>query len=696
MMLGSEAKTQIQEILDLILLGDEVCSAVKQAKSFMEECGELRKRVSQLVEMLETLFCFITSFDTALYLRPVKCVVPKVKDNFKHALDIVNKCQNQSFICRVIFTCSNATQFRNLFQLLDASIMDMQCLVTVYDLQKEAIDPRIKKSPAFLVWSFIASVQMGRQLGDRVDAAKNLALLAQEKEEYKEIIFEEGGVPPLLKLFKKTSSPDAQITVANALCLLANDEERTEIIMKEMISAIVNRLSRTSPVMDQIQAANLVAGIAKNNAEVKEYDLMRENVIWRLITLLSSEPSTDDHRPSSCQLKLKISCSKALLMLASGSVKNCRTLTETKGMLCLAKLVQTERDELQYNCLMIIREITDIAESNDEFRRSAFKSTSPAAKAVVDELLRVIKEFDEAKLRIPAIKSIGSLARSFSAKERRVISPLVAQLDNADQQITTEAAVALNKFVCSENHLSEEHSKSIVEFGGVPLLMKLISNGDKKMAQPHGLALICYLAKHGGNSNVLIKAGALAALETTGFLVVAEHPELEELVSEAITKLQSDQTEDPEEFDGPSKGSIKQFIREQSKVVSDFLRHPLKLVLEGPIIYLPRLVSLQIVRTTSEIVMRCEKRFLQAQRCFPTRRIKQFLEPHSLELALRSVMDYPGPRVVAKEITGKLKEVKKIVKSFRKKEIRRKFGYIVHKFRFWKIVTCSVILPWLI
>ncbi|XVF68228.1 hypothetical protein PTKIN_Ptkin10aG0188300 [Pterospermum kingtungense] len=534
-MLGSEAKIQIQEILDLILLGDEVCSAVKQAKSFMVECGELRKRVSQLVEMLETLFGS-TSFDTALYLRPVKCVVPKVKDNFKHALDIVDKCQNQSFICKVLFSCSNATQFRNLFRLLDASIMDMQCLITVYVLKKEAIDPRIKESPMFLVWSRIASVQMGRQLGDRVDAAKNLALLAQEKEEYKEIIFQEGGVPPLLKLFKKTSSPDAQITVANALCLLANDEERKEIIMKQMISAIVNRLSRTSPVMDQIQAANLVASIAKNNAEVKEYDLMRENVIWRLITLLSSEPSAD--YPG---LKLKISCSKALWMLALGSVWNCRTLMDTKAMLCLAKLVHMERDELQYNCLMIIREITEIAESNDEFRRSAFKSTSPAAKAVVDELLRVIEEFNEAKLRIPAIKSIGSLARSFPAKESRVISSLVAQLDNADQEITMEAAVALIKFVCTENHLCKEHSKSIIEFSGVPLLMKLLrSSGDKKMSQPHGLALICYLTKHGGNSNVLIKAGALAALETTGLLVAAEHPELEELVSEAITKLQSD------------------------------------------------------------------------------------------------------------------------------------------------------------
>ncbi|XWS55297.1 hypothetical protein CRYUN_Cryun10bG0163200 [Craigia yunnanensis] len=158
--------------------------------------------------------------------------------------------------------------------------------------------------------------------------------------------------------------------------------------MKEMISTIVNRLSRTSPIRDQIQAANLVASIVEHNPEVKEYDLIGENLIWPLVTLLSSEPSTNDPRTNLCKFKLKINCSKALRMLAEGSVSNCRTLMKTKGMLCLAKLVETEQGELQYNCLMIIREITFIAESDNDFKRLVFKSTFPVAKTVVNELLR--------------------------------------------------------------------------------------------------------------------------------------------------------------------------------------------------------------------------------------------------------------------------------------------------------------------
>ncbi|MBA0614372.1 hypothetical protein Godav_014677, partial [Gossypium davidsonii] len=293
------------------------------------------------------------------------------------------------------------------------------------------------------------------------------------------------------------------------------------------------------------------------NPESKQHDLIRENIIWQLVILLSSEQST---------LELKISCSKALWKLAQGSVSNCRTLTETKGMLCLATLVAKEQGELRYNCIMIIKEITSIAESDDGFRRSAFTSSSPAAKAVVDELLRVIKELDDTKLRVPAIKSIGSLARSFSAKQSRVIGPLVARLGNTDQDVAMEAAIALKNFVSTGNYLCSEHSKSIIEFEGVPLLMKLLNSGDKS-THPHVLALICYLAQHDSNSNVLIKAGALTALQTIDPKVNIEYTELETLVPSTISKLQSYLTVEQQQTE--SSTGIIQFITEQSKAVVD-------------------------------------------------------------------------------------------------------------------------------
>ncbi|XVE48593.1 hypothetical protein DITRI_Ditri01bG0014000 [Diplodiscus trichospermus] len=58
---------QIQDLRDLISLGDEICLAVNRAKLFKAECDELGKRVNQLAQMLETLFCFITFARTSLY-----------------------------------------------------------------------------------------------------------------------------------------------------------------------------------------------------------------------------------------------------------------------------------------------------------------------------------------------------------------------------------------------------------------------------------------------------------------------------------------------------------------------------------------------------------------------------------------------------------------------------------------------------
>ncbi|BFG16303.1 hypothetical protein CerSpe_025770 [Prunus speciosa] len=93
------------------------------------------------------------------------------------------------------------------------------------------------------------------------------------------------------------------------------------------------------------------------------------------------------------------------VLASGGSVSNSRRITETKCLLCLAKLVEKEQGELQFNCLMTIIEITVAAESNANLRRAAFKTDLPTAKAVVDQLLRLIKDVDSPTLQIPAIKS---------------------------------------------------------------------------------------------------------------------------------------------------------------------------------------------------------------------------------------------------------------------------------------------------
>ncbi|KAG4208494.1 hypothetical protein ERO13_A03G136000v2 [Gossypium hirsutum] len=601
-MMGSAEEKRIEDELSYpIMLAERVRAAADEAESFKVDCGEVGKLVDRLSQMLRTLVRSTTSVQ-CLYERPIRRVVSEVSKNLERALTLVRKCKRQSILRRVV-RITSATDFRKVLNLLDASIGDMKWLMGVLDTENNgtasgiflSLPPIASNDPIISwVWSYIATVQMG-QLTDRIEAANNLASLARDNDRNKKITVEEGGIPPLLKLLKESCSADAQIAAANALLVLANEQERVRSIVDEMGVPIVVQVLGDSLMKVQIPVAKLVVRMAEHDPVAQE-DFARENVIRPLVTLLSFETFVEDsktqlgkqsihsivqinkemekfssagstsrnysYRPYSnsysnlhmegssrggnhrkerenekpeVKLQLKINCAEALWMLAKGSVSNSRRITETKGLLCLAKLVDKEQGELQYNCLMAIMEITGAAESNSDLRRAAFKTNSPAAKAVIDQLLRVIKELDSPILQVPAIRSVGSLARTFPARETRVIGPLVTQLGNKDQEVAVEAAIALQKFASPENFLCMDHSKSIIEFNGVPPLMRLLRSGDK--AQLHGVVLLCYLAIHAGDNDALEQARVLTALEGADRTVVGQHPDLKELVTKAIYQL---------------------------------------------------------------------------------------------------------------------------------------------------------------
>ncbi|KAI4314379.1 hypothetical protein L6164_027293 [Bauhinia variegata] len=596
--MASEEKDIEEELSYPILLSEHVRSAVDVAESFKLECSEVGKQVDRLSQMLRTLVRFATT-TPSLYERPVRRVAAELSKNLERALTLVRKCKRQSILRRVV-TIVSAADFRKLLNYLEASIGDLKWLLSILDTDGTggggivlSLPPIASNDPILSwVWSFIASIQMG-QLNDRIEAANELAALAQDNDRNKKIIVDEGGVAPLLKLFKENTSPAAQIAAASALCHLANDLERVRVIVIGLGVPIVVQVLGDSPMRVQIRAANLVARMAEHDPVAQE-DFARENAIRPLVTLLSFETFVDDptdqlgkqsihsivqinkelerkslgrtnnrpfvnsHSNSSfhmegssrggnhrkdrenedpqVKLQLKISCAEALWKLAKGSVSNSRKITETKGMLCLAKLVEKEQGELLFNCLMTITEITAAAETNADLRRAAFKTNSPAAKAVVEQLLRVIKEVDSPpSLQIPAIKSIGSLARTFPARETQVIGPLVTLLGHRSSDVAAEASIALSKFACPENFLRVEHCKAIIEFNGVPALMRLLRANE--VTQLNGLVLLCYLAQHAGNSESLEQGRVLTALEGADKTVLAQHPELRDLVAKATYHL---------------------------------------------------------------------------------------------------------------------------------------------------------------
>ncbi|KAE9454119.1 hypothetical protein C3L33_13982, partial [Rhododendron williamsianum] len=570
-MATDEQEKPIQEVLSFpILLSDRIRTAADDAGTFTADCADVAKQVDRIAHMLRSTVRFAAS---SLYERPVRRILAEVSRTLGRSLKLVKRCKRRRGLLLCLGRVARS-DFRKLHGLLEASAADMRWLLGILDRDSGivlSLPPIASTDPILsFVWSFVAALHCGEP-GDRIEAASELSSLARDNDRNRQIIVDEGGVPPLLNLLKEGSFPDAQIAAANALFEVADSWDRVRLMGKEQgIFSVVVQVLGKSPMRVQIRVANLISRMAGLDPESQE-DFARENVIRPLVTLLSFETFVDgeernptlgihsvgrhlswswsfcsdgsngnyrkerENEDPEVKHKLKIACAEALWMVAKGSVLNSRRITETKGLLCLAKLVEKSQGELQFNCLMAIMEITTAAELSVDLRRAAFRNNSPAAKAVVDQLLRLIKEFDSPSLQIPSIKSIGSLARTFPARETRTIALLVERLCHANQDVATEAAISLGKFACPENFLCVQHSKTIIEFNGVPPLMRLLRAGER--AQLHALILLCYLAMHAGNTEDLEQARVLIALEGVDPTVVPQNHELRELVPKAIYHL---------------------------------------------------------------------------------------------------------------------------------------------------------------
>ncbi|KAL2520349.1 uncharacterized protein Fot_24272 [Forsythia ovata] len=186
---------------------------------------------------------------------------------------------------------------------------------------------------------------------------------------------------------------------------------------------------------------------------------------------------------------------------------------------------------------MALMEITATAEEDADLRRSAFKPNSPASKAVVDQLLRIIEK-EDMELLVPCIKAIGNLARTFRATETRIISPLVRLLDEREVEVSKEACVALKKFACTENYLHMDHSKAIISAGGAKHLVQLTYFGEQ-IVQRCALILLCYICLHVPDSEELAQAEVLIVLEWAfKHTSLIQDENVEKLLPEAKGKLE--------------------------------------------------------------------------------------------------------------------------------------------------------------
>lgn len=234
---------------------------------------------------------------------------------------------------------------------------------------------------------------------------------------------------------------------------------------------------------------------------------------------------------------MKAMAARALWHLAKGKSPICRSITESRALLCFAVLLEKGTEDVQYNSAMALMEITAVAEQDTDLRRAAFKPNSPACKAVVDQLLKIIEKADS-NLLIPCIKAIGNLARTFRATETRMICPLVRLLDEREAEVSREAANALAKFASPDNYLRLDHSKAIISAGGEKHLIQHVYFGEQIVQVP-ALILLCYIALHVPDSEELAEAKVLTVLEWASKQASMVQDEIvEPLLQDAKSKLE--------------------------------------------------------------------------------------------------------------------------------------------------------------
>ncbi|XP_068645619.1 uncharacterized protein [Aristolochia californica] len=255
------------------------------------------------------------------------------------------------------------------------------------------------------------------------------------------------------------------------------------------------------------------------------------------ISLSGASIKGREYEDPASKAEMKAMAARALWKLCKGNSGICRSITESRALLCFAVLLEKGPEEVQYNSAMALMEIASVAEQDADLRRSAFKPNSPAAKAVVDQLLRIVEKADS-DLLVPCIMAIGSLARTFRATETRIIGPLVRLLDEREGYVTREAVIALTKFASSDNYLHVDHSKAILNTGGAKHLVQLVYFGEQ-MVQKVSLVLLCYTALHVPDSEALAQAEVLTVLEWAskqGYM--AQNPLVESLLPEAKGRLE--------------------------------------------------------------------------------------------------------------------------------------------------------------
>lgn len=264
-----------------------------------------------------------------------------------------------------------------------------------------------------------------------------------------------------------TGTTDESCEAARSMRTLASENPRyAEVMIRNGMCSVFVKILKQGSKRAQAEVACTTSVLVESFPESQNV-FAQHGVIQLLLSLLVSRKTPE------LDVKAMAMAAKALRELAKGNSTICKSITDSKRFLRFADLLQIEDREVRYNSVMVLLEITAVAEQNSDLRRSAFNSKSLAFKAIVYQIHKLIEENGDTVLLIPYIRIIGSLARAFRASDTLMIEQLVKLLGHQDPELLREAVVALTKFASQCNYLHKDHSRAVVEAGGARKLVAL-------------------------------------------------------------------------------------------------------------------------------------------------------------------------------------------------------------------------------
>ncbi|XP_058005477.1 uncharacterized protein LOC110673544 [Hevea brasiliensis] len=481
------------------------------------------------------------------YERPVHRIIDETEQVLYNAHSLVLKCCNNGFIKRPLVIIP-AADFRKVPSQLESSAANACCSWAYYFVVNDQPGINISLPP----------IAANNPILGWIGGYISMLYYCSPDDRYNaKLIVDEVGIVPLLKLLKE-GRIEEQVIAAKTIGTLGCNSETIQpiidagvclvfakILVQAEVAWPISQLVANCPQCRDIFAQHniirlLVEHLAFETDHVQNVVVMNNATSVLAIVMAktrldmskaidecnndkpyhgrsphqanSSLPSFegDDLEDPNVKAHIKAMVARALLQLAKGNSSICCSITEWRAMTSFAVLLEKGTEDVQYSSAMALMEITEVAEQDTVLRRSAFKPSSPACKEVVDQLVKVIERQDT-NLLIPSKLSEGSPHSELieNARLLRVrgysFARLIRHLSESEAEICREALIALRKFACTENHLHLEHSQAIVDLGGVDPIIQLVGFGDK-IAQVPALILLCNIALHVPNGEVLVRA----------------------------------------------------------------------------------------------------------------------------------------------------------------------------------------------